>query len=115
MEAMQTIDKYDTDLKFVKKIAINKNIERVYHEAFSVIAKAGIPSFILLILSFFVGVSDVPIIGNLFESMSKVINPDHQVLNTDIQPVDLLVVSVYHLFNFHIKCIKSECIIKKRI
>ncbi len=86
---LDAIEKYDFDLKQIKKITINKNIERVYSEAFPTIMKAAIPSFILLILSFFVGIADVPFMGNIFESLSKYINPGQAVLNTDVQPVNL--------------------------
>ena len=101
-EVLKSIDVYEKDLKELKKITINRNIEKVYSEAYLVIAKAGIPSFILLLLSFFIGVADVPFMGNIFETISKYINPNQQVMNTDIQPVTLwwFPFAIYLIFIF---------------
>ncbi|MDQ3020596.1 MAG: hypothetical protein M3R36_08505 [Bacteroidota bacterium] len=88
-ELFETIGRYDTELKQIKKIIINRNIQKIYSDSYLTILKASIPAFILLLLSFFVGVESAPFLGNIFESISKYINPEQQVLNTDIQPVTL--------------------------
>ncbi len=88
-DVMESIEKYDSSLRQIKKNIIRKNIEKIYSNTYSTILKACIPSFILFLISFFIGVADVPFLGNIFESISKFINPEQQVLNTNIQPITL--------------------------
>lgn len=88
-ELLQVIDEYERELNSLKRTKIRQLIPNIYNEARTEIFKAAIPSFVLLVLSFFVGVADVPILGNVFESISLYINPDQQVLNTQINPVTL--------------------------
>ncbi len=87
--SFDSIQKYDSDLKLFKKITVDKNINRIYNEAFSAMLSAGIPSFVLLVLSFFVGVADVPFMGNVFQSISNYISPGQQPLNSEISAVTL--------------------------
>ena len=75
-ELIGVIDEYGKELNNIKRIKIDAKIDKIYKEAHWEILRASIPSLILLILSFFVGVSDVPFMGNIFESISKFINPD---------------------------------------
>ncbi|MEP7146324.1 MAG: hypothetical protein ABI792_04900 [bacterium] len=88
-ELMEAIEKYENDLNIIKSTKIKQLIPDVYKEARIEIFKAAIPSFVLFVLSFFVGVADVPFLGNVFESISLYINPSQQVLNTQINPVTL--------------------------
>jgi regulator of replication initiation timing len=88
-ELLEVIDEYGRELNNIKRIKIDAKINKIYNEAKGEILRASLPSLVLLILSFFVGVADIPFMGNIFESISKFINPEQQVLNTEIQPVTL--------------------------
>lgn len=81
--------KYDEELSRIKQDIIQRDIEKISSEGQRTIFRAGIPSLLLLVLSFFIGVADVPFMGNIFESISNYINPGQEVLNAEIQPITL--------------------------
>ncbi|MBL8007482.1 MAG: hypothetical protein JNJ56_08125 [Ignavibacteria bacterium] len=88
-ENYESIKKHDIELSNIKGEIIKKNIDKINAESFRTIIKAGLPSLLLVLLSFFIGVADVPFIGNIFNSIASYISPGQILSNTDIQPVTL--------------------------
>lgn len=88
-ENYESIKKHDEELSLIKSEIIKKNIEKINEDKFSTIAKAGISSFALVILSFFIGIADVPFIGNIFNALSGYISPEQSIPNTEIHPISL--------------------------
>lgn len=85
----EKIQKFDEKLANLKNHIISTYIVDDKSIGLKIIAKAGIPSFILVILSFFIGIADVPFVGNIFNALSSYIRPGQAIPNTDIQPVAL--------------------------
>lgn len=88
-ESYESIKKHDVELSNIKAEIIKKNIDKINSESFQTIFKAGLPSFLLVILSFFIGISDLPIVGNIFNSIASYISPGQTFTTSDIQPVSL--------------------------
>jgi len=88
-ENYESIKKHDVELSNIKTEIIKKNIDRINSERFKTIIKAGLPSFLLVILSFFIGISDLPLVGNIFNNLANYISPGQVLSNTEIQPVSL--------------------------
>jgi len=88
-ENYESIKKHDVELSNIKAEIIKKNIDKINSESFQTIFKAGLPSFILVILSFFIGISDLPVVGNIFNNLANYISPGQVLSHTDIQPVSL--------------------------
>lgn len=85
----ESIKKHDLELSSIKDEIIRKNIGKINEDSYKTILKAGIPSFILVLLSFFIGVADVPFIGNIFNSISAFVSPGQPVTGSDIHPIAL--------------------------
>lgn len=85
----ESIIKHDHELSGIKQEIINRKIGKINDDRFMTIFKAAIPSIILVILSFFIGVADVPFIGNIFNNIAAFVNPGQPVTGSDIQPVAL--------------------------
>ncbi len=85
----ESIKKHDLELSGIKNEIIKKNIDKINSESYKTILKAGLPSFLLVILSFFIGVADVPFIGNIFNSISEYVSPGQPVTGSDIHPITL--------------------------
>jgi len=114
-ENYESIKKHDVELSNIKAEIIKKNIEKINSERFKTIIKAGLPSFFLVILSFFIGISDLPLVGNIFNNLANYISPGQVLSNTDIQPVSLwwFPFAVYIIF---IVCaIRANSSIKREI
>ena len=85
----ESIKKHDLELSSIKDEIIRKNIGKINDDSYKTILKAGIPSFILVLLSFFIGVADVPFIGNIFNSIAAFVSPGQPVTGSDIHPIAL--------------------------
>ncbi len=84
-----SIRKYDEELSGIKKEIIERNMKTLDTVGYKTIMRAGLPSLLLLILSFFIGVEYVPLFGNIFQSISNYINPNQVSSGTDVQPISL--------------------------
>lgn len=115
VEDYDSVIKYDKELSKIKQDIIDRDIQGISEEGYKTIFRAGIPSLLLLILSFFIGVADVPFMGNIFETISKYINPGQEVLNTEIQPITLwwFPFIVYIIFIFC--AIRANIVLRKEI
>lgn len=85
----ESIKKHDLELSSIKNEIIKKNIGKINDDSYKTILKAGLPSFILVLLSFFIGVADVPFIGNIFNSIAEFVSPGQPVTGSDIHPIAL--------------------------
>ncbi|MBS1518360.1 MAG: hypothetical protein JSS91_09775 [Bacteroidetes bacterium] len=85
------VNLYLGELKNVKRKTVDQYFSELETSTFrnNEFLKAALPSFLLLIISFFIGVDDVPFIGNVFQSISSYINPNSTVLNKDFLPLNL--------------------------
>lgn len=88
-ENYESIQKHNVELSNIKTEIIKKNIEKINSESFKTLFKSALPSFLLLLISFFIGVADIPFVGNIFNSISKFISPDQPLASTEINPVSL--------------------------
>ena len=115
VENYESIKKHDIELSGIKSEIINKNLNRISDESLSTILKAAVPSFLLLLLSYFIGVSNVPFVGNIFNSLATYINPAQQIANSDIQPVDLWWFPFLTYLLFLFAAIRANASIKKEV
>lgn len=88
-ENYESIKKHDVELSNIKNEIIKKNIDRLNSESLKTIYNSAFPSFLLLLLSFFIGVSDIPLIGNIFNSLAQYVSPGQEIAVSDIHPVNL--------------------------
>ncbi|MEO8664679.1 MAG: hypothetical protein ABI462_04205, partial [Ignavibacteria bacterium] len=88
-ENYESIKKHDIELSNIKSEIIKKNLEKISSEINKTIFKAGLPSLLLVILSYFIGISDLPVVGNIFNALASYISPGIVQESTQINPVSL--------------------------
>jgi hypothetical protein len=84
---INTLMRHDTEIKQIKQFIISKHIEKLDREGSSILLKAAFPSFLLLILSFFVDVSYVPVLGKVAQNFASWIFPGTTWLNQNVEPI----------------------------
>lgn len=114
-ENYESIQKHNLELSSIKSEIIRKSIDKINSESFQTIFKSALPSFLLLILSFFIGVADIPFFGNIFSSIALYINPTQQLASTEINPVDLWWFPFVVYIIFVISAVRANASIKKEI
>jgi len=99
-ERINSLQNYDKELTQIREHLIEKNISRIKSEGSKAILSASIPSFILLVLSFFIDVAHVPFLGNVAVSFANSLFPGTQLLNTGVEPYQFwwLPILVYVIF-----------------
>lgn len=78
--------KHDTELTQIRNFLLKKKLEKLDQEGSGAIFRAAIPSFILLIISFFVDVSTVPLLGEVAQNFAEYFFPG-TVINKTLQPI----------------------------
>jgi hypothetical protein len=86
-ERISSLMTYDTELSQIKKHIINKNIDRINSEGTKTIISAAIPSFVVLILSIFVDISYVPVLGHVAQNFASWLFPGAELLNQGVEPL----------------------------
>ena len=86
-DRINALMKHDTELKKIKNYVIQKHLEKIDKEGSSILLKAAFPSFLLLILSFFIDVGNVPILGKVALNFANWLFPGTEWLNQAIQPI----------------------------
>ncbi|HEY5123649.1 MAG TPA: hypothetical protein VIK14_07930 [Ignavibacteria bacterium] len=84
---INTLMRHDTEIKQIKQFIISKHIEKLDREGSSILLKAAFPSFLLLLLSFFVDVSSVPVLGKVAQNFASWIFPGTTWLNQNVEPI----------------------------
>lgn len=84
-----SIKKYDDELSMLKQEIIKRNLNNMDSVGYKTIMKAGLPSLLLLLLTFFIGVEYVPLFGNIFQSLTSYINPGQVPSVSEVQPISL--------------------------
>lgn len=99
-ERINLLQNYDKELAEIREHLIEKNISRIKSEGSKAILSAAIPSFILLILSFFIDVANVPFLGKVAVNFANSLFPGTQLLNTGVEPYQFwwLPILVYVIF-----------------
>jgi hypothetical protein len=94
--------RHDTEIKQIKQFVITKHLEKLDSEGSSILLKAAFPSFLLLLLSLFVDVSYVPVLGRVAQNFASWVFPGVQWLNQNVEPIRFwwLPVVLYILFVF---------------
>ena len=64
-DRINSLMRHDTEIKKIKNYVIQKHLEKIDKEGSSILLKAAFPSFLLLILSFFIDVGNVPLLGKV--------------------------------------------------
>jgi len=97
---INTLMRHDTEIKQIKQYIINKHLEKLDKEGSAILIKAAFPSFLLLLLSFFVDVSKVPLLGKVAINFASWLFPGTQWFNQNMEPVQFwwLPVVMYILF-----------------
>lgn len=85
-DRINSLQNYDKELTQIREYLIEKNITRIKSEGSKAILSAAIPSFILLILSFFIDVANVPLLGKVAVNFANSLFPGTQLLNTGVEP-----------------------------
>jgi hypothetical protein len=86
-ERISSLMTYDTELSEIKNHIINKNIDRINSDGFRIIVNSAIPSFIVLILSLFVDISYVPVLGQVAQNFAGWLFPGAELLNQGVEPM----------------------------
>lgn len=99
-ERINLLQNYDKELTQIREHLIEKNISRIKSEGSKAILSAAIPSFILLVLSFFIDVANVPFLGKVAVNFANSLFPGTQLLNTGVEPYQFwwLPILVYVIF-----------------
>jgi len=99
-DRIMTLQNHDRDLVQIREHLIEKNVERVKSEGSKAILFAAIPSFILLVLSFFVDVANVPLLGKVAVNFANSLFPGTTLLNNSVEPYQFwwLPILVYVIF-----------------
>ncbi len=108
VSATENIINKNSDLHtFLKKNGLESEIEQFTNDSvnklkFSLIIKPAIISFVALIISFFIDVSNVPILGNVSDQLAKSFFPSWQPTANTVQPFNFwwLPIVVYVLYIF---------------
>ena len=97
---INTLMRHDTEIKQIKQYIINKHLEKLDKEGSAILIKAAFPSFLLLLLSFFVDVGKVPILGKVAINFANWLFPGTQWFNQNMEPIQFwwLPVVLYILF-----------------
>ena len=92
----------DTELSEIRNFIIDKKIRQIENEGFSTLFKAALPSFILLIFSFFIDIAYVPFLGKVANNFAAMLFPGTEVLNQGVEPIQFwwLPVVTYLIFIF---------------
>lgn len=92
----------DTELSEIRNFVIDKKIKQIENEGFSTLFKAALPSFILLLLSFFIDIAYVPFIGKIANQFAAMLFPGTEVLNQGVEPIQFwwLPLVTYLIFLF---------------
>ncbi len=85
-DKINSLQNYDKELTQIREHLIEKNITRIKSEGSKAILSAAIPSFILLILAFFIDVANVPFLGKVAVNFANSLFPGTQLLNSGVEP-----------------------------
>jgi hypothetical protein len=86
-DRINSLMRHDTEIKKIKNYVIQKHLEKIDKEGSSILLKAAFPSFLLLILSFFIDVGNVPLLGKVALNFANWLFPGTEWLNQAIQPI----------------------------
>jgi len=114
-ENYESIQKHNVELSNIKSEIIKRNIEKINKESFRTLYKSALPSFLLLLISFFIGVADIPLVGNIFNSIALFISPDQPLASMDMNPVNLWWYPFAIYLIFIVCAIRANASIKKEI
>ena len=92
----------DTELSEIRNFVIDKKLRQIENEGFSTLFKAALPSFILLLISFFIDISYVPFIGKVANQFAGMLFPGTEILNQGVEPIQFwwLPLVTYLIFLF---------------
>lgn len=103
------------ELSEIRNYIIDRKIAEIENEGFATLFKAAIPSFILLIVSFFIDVSSVPFLGNIANNLAKWLFPGTELLNTGVTPIQFWWLPVVSYLVFIFCAFLSNKSLKKEI
>jgi len=79
--------KTDNELNEIREHLIKQKMNDLNKEGSGFIMKAALPSFVILLLSFFIDVGNVPFIGKIANSFATWLFPGSQILNQGVEPI----------------------------
>lgn len=86
-EKINSLMKTDKELNEIREYLIQEKLGELNKEGSGFILKAALPSFIVLLLSFFIDVGNVPFLGKIAVNFANMIFPGSQILNTGVEPL----------------------------
>ena len=97
---INTLLRHDSELNEIRNYIVETNLEKIDKEGSRILLRAALPSFMVLILSFFIDVSTVPFLGKIAASGAEYLFPGTQLLNIGVEPVQFwwLPVATYIIF-----------------
>lgn len=101
-EKISRLREADTELSEIRTYVIDKKIRQIENEGFSTLFKAALPSFILLLISFFIDIAYVPFLGKVANQFAAMLFPGTEVLNQGVEPIQFwwLPLVTYLIFIF---------------
>lgn len=114
-ERINSLQNYDKELTQIREHLIEKNINRIKSEGSKAILSAAIPSFILLILAFFIDVANVPFLGKVAVNFANSLFPGTQLLNTGVEPYQFWWLPILAYVIFILMAILCNIALRKEI
>ena len=101
-EKVSKLKREDSEIIQISNYVIRNGIEQLDKEGSFSYFKSALPSIIVLLVSFVIDVSYVPLFGHVANSFSQWLFPGAPPLNTAIEPIQLwwMPIVVYILFVF---------------
>lgn len=114
-DRINSLQNYDKELTEIREHLIEKNISRIKSEGSKAILSAAIPSFILLILAFFIDVANVPFIGKVAVNFANSLFPGTQLLNNGVEPYQFWWLPILAYVVFILMAILCNIALRKEI
>jgi hypothetical protein len=85
-DRLNTINTYDAELVGIRKQIINRNLTKIESEGMKTTLGAALPSFVVLLISIFIDVSNVPIFGQVAQNFANWLFPG-TTINQGVVPL----------------------------
>jgi len=114
---INSLMKHDTELAQIRNHLVKKSLIKIDEEGSSAFIKAAFPSFILLLISIFIDIANVPLFGQVAQNFADWLFPG-TILNKGIEPIQFwwlpFVVYIVFIFCAFIsnKSLRKEIVLK---
>ena len=112
---ISTLLKHDSELNEIRNYIVETNLEKIDKEGSRILLRAALPSFIILLISFFIDVSTVPFLGKIAQTFAEYLFPGTELLNIGVEPIQFWWLPVIAYIIFVLCALLSNNSLKKEI